>query len=505
MSLDTKADAYAVHWFRRDLRVAGNPALSRLRDEHQGRVLGVFCFDKAFLARPDFSLARFQFFIDTLKSLKNELTALGSDLMFCDIGPDEAFNTLFRELKGAGKPLPESIAWNRDYEPYAIDRDQRLQKWFHEQGVHTMSERDHILIEPHEIVKGTKPAGPYQIFTPYSRKWLEQFQTSAVQARIDEQKRGLAYVRKLRKGPVEPSFALTWAKIFGREANGWSVFEEYSAQNLKNVTIPIPPAGSLAALAQLETFKKHIDDFADARDIPSLEGTSRFSPFFKNGSLTTGQALAFFDLHRKEKLTKGEAKFLTELIWREFGYYILSKHPRVEREAFDERFRSLEWGNREDWFEAWKTGKTGYPIIDAGMRQLNETGWMHNRVRMIVASFLTKDLHINWQWGEKYFMEKLIDGDLALNNMGWQWAASTGCDAQPYFRIFNPALQSKKFDPEAKYIKQFVPELAQVAPKKIHLLDAQSRPRGYPAPIVDHDVERHVALKLYKVKAKREE
>ncbi|RZA14358.1 MAG: deoxyribodipyrimidine photo-lyase, partial [Proteobacteria bacterium] len=246
-----------------------------------------------------------------------------------------------------------------------------------------------------------------------------------------------------------------------------------------------------------------IDDFETARDVPSVDGTSRFSIFLKNGSLTIAQAIAAYDLGTERKQSSGEQKFFSELIWREFGYYILSKHPRVETEAFDHRFQNITWTNNEKWFDAWKKGQTGYPIVDAGMRQLNTTGWMHNRVRMIVASFLTKDLHVNWQLGEQYFMEKLIDGDLALNNMGWQWAASTGCDAQPYFRIFNPALQGKKFDPDAKYIKEFIPELRSATAKEIHNLNDKNRPRAYTRPIVDHNEERFVALALYKAKAKK--
>ena len=497
-------DSYAVHWFRRDLRVAGNPALKRMLKEYDGRVVGIFCFDKKFLARPDFSHARFQFFLNTLKSLRDELLALGSDLMFCDQGPDEAFAQLFKQLRKNGKALPQSLSWNRDYEPYALERDERLQKLFHSEGIHTVTERDHILIEPHEIVKSTKPIGPYQIFTPYSKKWMDQFRSEEVMGRLEEQKKGLSYLRKVKKGAVEKIYSGSWKTILGSGSAGWEIFEDYDAKNQKKVTIPVPEAGTKAIFAQLEHFRQRMDDFADARDIPSLDGTSRFSIYFKNGSLTSAQAIVYYDLHKKPKLTSGEAKFLSELIWREFGYYILTKHPRVENESFDDRFRSIDWGNREDWFEAWKAGKTGFPIVDAGMRQLNETGWMHNRVRMIVASFLTKDLHINWQWGEKYFMEKLIDGDLALNNMGWQWAASTGCDAQPYFRIFNPSLQSKKFDPDAKYIKEFIPELKNVPAKAIHNLTEATRPRAYPAPIVSHDKQRLLALQLYKVRASRQ-
>lgn len=493
---------YALHWFRRDLRVAGNEALHRLRKDYDGRVLGVFCFDKAFLSRDDFSVARFQYFLETLRALREEMLALGSDLLFLDVGPEEAFGALLKDLKKAKKPWPQSVGWNRDYEPFARVRDETMRLWFQNQGLHTLNERDHLLIEPHEIIKPTKPSEPYQIFTPFSKRWRECLRSEDVKARLDFQAKGLTYLRAYRRGNIPKLFDITWSELLGKH-DSWSVFEDYAAKNRGRLTIELPEAGSLAALKRLEEFRKEIDRFALARDVPSLDATSRFSRFLKNGSLTIPQVISFYGLHEPRKLKGGEAKFLSELIWREFGYYILQKHPRVEKEAFDDRFQNILWTDNEDWFKAWKEGKTGFPIVDAGMRQLNTTGFMHNRVRMIVASFLTKDLHVNWQLGEKYFMDKLLDGDLALNNMGWQWAASTGCDAQPYFRIFNPALQQKKFDPEALYIKEFVPELRGLSAKDIHNLKDSNRPKSYPAPIVDHTEERFVALALYKAKARR--
>ncbi len=496
---------YALHWFRRDLRVAGNEALHRLRQENDGRVVGVFCFDKKFLARADFSVPRFQFFMKTLLALREEMQAIGSDLIFLDVGPDEGFQQLFTTLKTTDYGLPKSVGWSRDYEPFARDRDDRLRDWFQSQGVHTLSERDHVLIEPHEIVKSTKPIGPYQIFTPYSRKWRETFASEDIQKRIRFQIEGLKYLKAYALGKIPKLFDLKWSDLLGKEFKPWQVFESYLKANEAKLEQGIPEAGCLEALKRLEQFRSAIDDYAVDRDIPSLDGTSRFSFYFKNGSLTIAQVIAAYGLHEKRKLSKGEDVFLNELIWREFAYYILQKHPRVEGEAFDERFQEISWTGKKEWWEAWKEGKTGYPIVDAGMRQLKQTGWMHNRVRMIVASFLTKDLHINWQDGERYFMETLLDGDLALNNLGWQWAASTGCDAQPYFRIFNPWLQQKKFDPEAKYIKAYIPELNHLTAKEIHNLISGPRPKGYPYPIVDHDKERHVALALYKVKAKKEE
>lgn len=498
--MTSKKPPFGLHWFRRDLRTFGNPAWERLVDEHQGRVLGFFCFDRDFLARPDFSPNRFQFFLKTLEALKGELQARGSDLIFRDIGPERAFQEFFDQLKAAGYGAPASVSWNRDYEPYAIERDQRMQIFFRDRGIHTMTERDHILVEPHEVVKSAKPSGPYQIFTPYSRKWLEIFRSEDVAARLAQQKKGLKDLEKMRKGKLEKDCDLRCASLLGAGSDGWRIFQDYGEKNGRKVSVPIPEAGSMAAAARLKEFSKHIDSYEKQRDFPAIDGTSRFSIYLKNGSLTVSQAIAALDLGSDEK--GGRATFLKELIWREFSYYILAKYPYVEKKAFDARFEDLPWKENPRFLTAWKEGRTGFPIIDAGMRQLKQTGWMHNRVRMIVASFLTKDLQISWQEGERYFMETLLDGDLAPNNMGWQWAASTGCDAQPYFRIFNPLLQSQKFDADGSYIRKFVPELRGVKGKAIHAPGALDRGTVYPSPIVDHARQKAESLAFYRIHSK---
>lgn len=487
-------ESYGVHWFRRDLRVAGNPALQWSWKRHQGRVVGVFCFDKKFLARPDFSHNRFQFFLETLKALSTELKEMGSELLFLDIGPDEAFAKLFQDLK-KGKGLPTTVSWNRDYEPFAMARDERLEDWFRKAGVEPHHERDHLLIEPHEVLKESDRSSPYQVYSPYQRKWLEVFKTETVKDRLQQQKKGIQYLDSLTSGKQEKIFSLTWKKL-AADLSDDVILRRYAEENAKSVTVTIPEAGSQAALARVRQFAKRVGDYGTARDVPGEEGTSRFSIYFKNGSLTVAQAITELSLKAYEKgETSGKAKFLSELIWREFYYYILAKFPYVERESFQRKFLNVKWGDNEKWFERWKEGTTGFPIVDAGMRELKETGWMHNRVRMIVASFLTKDLLINWQWGERYFMETLLDGDLAPNNGGWQWAASTGCDPQPYFRIFNPWLQSKKFDPEATYIKRFVPELREADVRAIH--DPEKSRENYPEPLVDHSKQRVKAIELY--------
>lgn len=479
-----KISDYGLHWFRRDLKVKGNPALTANLNKHQGRVLGFFCFDHVFLARKDFSVNRFQFFLHTLKELKAELNREGGDLLVLDSGPLFAYEQLFSSLKQKTISLPKTVSWNRDYEPFAIDRDRKMLHWFQQHGIASLVERDHLIIEPQEIYKGEDPSSTYQVFTPFKKKWLEKFETDEVQSRL----------KTTRSIP----FQMTWRDLFPGQAQLTDVLEAYIKNNQQRVTVPIPLAGTYAGIKAIELFKSKVNNYGKQRDIPSAAGTSRFSLFFKNGSLTTSQVIREMGLQNKSCWTEGQEKFVSEIIWREFYYYILARHPRVEKEAFVEKYKEIKWKNNEEWFVAWKEGKTGFPIVDAGMRELNQTGWMHNRLRMIVASFLTKDLHIDWRWGEQYFMEKLLDGDLAPNNGGWQWAASTGSDPQPYFRVFNPYLQSQKFDPEGAYIKTYIPELRHCNAKTIHEPPCDLMNRDYPAPMVDHSIQRQEALVLYK-------
>lgn len=497
-------EPFGIHWFRRDLRVAGNPALQWNWKQHGGRVVGLFAFDPKFLARPDFSPNRFAFFLETLRALRAELQSVGSDLLVLDRGPAEAFAELLTAL-GRSRKLPAAVSFNRDYEPFARERDLAITQLLEEKHkiqIHT--ERDHLLIEPHEILKDNHGA-TYQIYSPFAKRWFERLNNSDVRSRLEVQKRGLEYLRDRAGGKSHAGlFRLSWSDLIDTASLPADHLEPYLAANSKLVSVPIPKAGSLAAYETLNAFKgSRLEKYAEARDFPEIAGTSHLSIYLKNGSITSAQVIAALDLQDETFATKnGSSVYLKEIVWREFYYYILFHHPRVEHEAFLTKFKNLDWENREDYFEAWKSGNTGFPIVDAGMRQLNSTGWMHNRVRMIVASFLTKDLLISWQWGERYFMEKLLDGDLAPNNGGWQWAASTGCDPQPYFRIFNPLLQSQKFDSEGNYIRKYIPELRALDGEEIHApLSAGSRV-SYPRPIVDHQEQKEKALELYDVESK---
>ena len=419
---------------------------------------------------------------------------MGSDLLVLDIGPMEAVPELFTQLERAGRPLPSTFSWNRDYEPFARQRDEKMKDFIASRGIQHFSRRDHLVIEPHELEKA--PGQGYQVYSPFSRKWLEIFRQDEFRKRVESQGQGINYLQRLRENKVEKIFSLTWVDLFAGKISYPDHLSEYCQENQKGVTVPIPRAGSLAAYEKVLSFKNKIEQYRAKRDFPAVEGTSQLSPYLKNGSVTSSQIIFLLALEAYKKKESGKEVFFSEVIWREFFYHILFRHPYVETQAFVEKYRDIRWQNDENLFLAWKEGRTGFPIVDAGMRQLRETGWMHNRVRMIVASFLVKDLLIDWRWGEKYFMETLLDGDLAPNNGGWQWAASTGCDPQPYFRIFNPWLQSKKFDPEGLYIKTYIPELANLPVKELH--QPITSHQDYPPPIVEHSVQREKALTLFK-------
>ncbi|MES1165776.1 MAG: deoxyribodipyrimidine photo-lyase [Verrucomicrobiota bacterium] len=489
--------AYGVHWFRRDLRVAGNPALRWSWKEHQGRVLGLFCFDARFLSRPDFSTDRFAFFLATLVALRDELRSGGGDLLVLDRPPDEGFVQLIEALDAARLPRPATVSFNRDYEPFARQRDEAVTALLARKlGVVVHTDSDHVLVEPDEIRKEDSAASGdapryYQVYSAFARRWFQALATPRIRARIAAQAQGLAYLeQQASAGARQPLFTLTWPALFGALAPPADHLGRFVDDVTPRACVPLPGAGSLAALRRLRSFAGHLDEYKTQRDLPAVDGTSRMSIYFKNGSFTPGQVIAALKLETATFVEgSGASTFLREIAWREFSYHVLWHRPDVETRAFLPQFRDLAWTNRQDWFEAWKAGTTGYPMVDAGMRQLAQTGWMHNRVRMIVASFLTKDLSIDWRWGERYFMERLLDGDLAPNNAGWQWAASTGCDAQPYFRVFNPTLQGKRFDPTGAYLRRFLPERRDDDDAAIHL------PR---APIVDHARQKDLAIALYR-------
>ncbi len=494
----TFSEPWGIHWFRRDLRVAGNPGLRFNWQKTKGRTLGIFCFDSTFLSRPDFSHNRFQFFLETLDSLKKELQQQGGDLLVVDSLPLKAFSQLLAHFDQNQIPRPQWISWNRDYEPFAKERDQKISDFFRKQNLSFETFRDHLLFEPHEVLKTDRPGDFYQIYSPFARKWLQQLATPEGQSRLKSQDKNHSYYSKLKKKKLDKGFQIQWKTLTSQPHFPFQDSLQYFLdQNKKHVTIPIPQAGSHIAFQKLQSFKNHLESYSEQRDFPAIAGTSQLSIYLKNGSLTSAQIIQELNLGRLNWGSQSHAFiYLKEIIWREFYYSILFHRPDVEHNSFLSQYSQLKWENNKSHFEKWKQGETGFPIVDAGMRQLLTTGWMHNRIRMIVASFLVKDLLIDWRWGENHFMKYLLDGDLAPNNGGWQWAASTGCDPQPYFRIFNPWLQSAKFDPQGEYIKKYIPELREIPSRFLH--DPDLLQGHYIQPLVDHKTQKNRAILLFK-------
>lgn len=474
--------SFGLHWFRRDLRVRGNVGLNWSLKRHDGRVLGVFFFDPVFLARPDFSHNRFAFFLETLTVLRETLRERGGDLLILDRGPHNGFDHLL-ELLGAKKPA--SVSFNRDYEPFARARDEKIFKMLTSREIDVYSERDHLLFEPDDITRDG--GGFYQIYSPFARRWFDRLHLASSKERL-----------KISVELPDVQFKLNWKDVLSRYES-LDCLKKFASENAKHVTVEIPGAGEATAMKEMKAFAKKISNYSSKRDFPTDQANSGLSIYLKNGSLTVPQIINELGLEQMRFIDKsGPSIFTRQLCWREFYYHILFHRPSVEKTAFLEKYKDIDWDNDKKKFKAWQEGMTGYPIVDAGMRELKQTGFMHNRVRMIVASFLTKHLLINWQWGEKHFMKELLDGDLAANNGGWQWAASTGCDPQPYFRVFNPVLQGKKFDPQGEYVREFVPELKDIPARIIHDMPDEKRPKYYPDLIVQHKSARLRALKTYK-------
>lgn len=424
-----------VFWFRRDLRLADNSGLYHALKAGKP-VLPIFIFDKRILNLLENKADRRVSFIhQTISELQQQLSEMGSALMVFYDDPIEVFKQIVLSHQ------IEAVFTNHDYEPYAKVRDAEVSKLLQSKSISFQTFKDQVIFEKDEVLKDD--GRPYTVFTPYSRKW---------------------------KAKMEPRH-----------------FAAYPSQDLtKNfIQISASPIPSLSEMGFQQTdfsfppnlFSEHvIEKYNDTRDFPALkDGTSKLGIHLRFGTISI-RALA-------RKANELNQTFLNELIWRDFYQMILWHFPRVgEGRAFKVEYEQINWRNNEMEFDMWCKGMTGYPIVDAGMRELNATGFMHNRARMIVASFLTKHLLIDWRWGEAYFAQKLLDFDLASNNGGWQWAAGSGCDAAPYFRIFNPQLQTQKFDQNLTYIRKWVPELDEFT---------------YPKPIVQHEVARKRALEVY--------
>jgi len=422
-----------IFWMRRDLRLEDNTALFHALKTREN-VLPLFIFDPDVLenleVRPDF---RVNFIYKTLCEIKDILENIGSDIYIAHGRPQDVFKKISEEFHIC------SVYANRDYEPYSVFRDTNVERFLKINKIEYHSYKDHVLFEKDELVK--EDGKPYTVFTAYKNKFLEKFNKEMVRPLNTSQ----YYHNFIRIKPLP---------IMSIEMLG---FEQI------NIVFP-----SKALTKSL------LEGYAANRDFPARNGTSKLSVHLRFGTISIRKVTALALLHSET--------FLTELIWRNFYSQILWYFPQVLTRAFKPIYDNIKWENNLDHFSAWCKGKTGYPMVDAGMRELNQTGFMHNRLRMVTSSFLCKHLLIDWRWGEAYFASKLNDYDLASNNGGWQWAAGSGCDAVPYFRIFNPELQAKKFDADSEYIKKWIPELGTA---------------NYPLPIIDLRFARERVLKRY--------
>lgn len=423
-----------VFWFRRDLRLEDNTGLYyALKDKLP--VLLLFIFDKNILDQlSDRADARVEFIHSVISDLNEKLKKYGGGVQTFYGEPQSVF------LKLKERFDINAVYTNRDYEPYAKERDENIEGILSEKGTGFFTFKDHVIFERGEILNGQEE--PYKVFTPYSKKWKY----------------------KLEQGELE---------IFD---------SENFLDNIVKISFPeVPSLNSMdfikspIRLPKLELIKGIIENYHDDRDYPFKKGTTRIGMHLRFGTISIRKTVNFAKKHSET--------WLNELVWREFYTMILAHFPYVVSRAFKSKYDKVNWVNNEDHFQNWCEGKTGYPIVDAGMRELNATGFMHNRVRMITASFLTKHLLIDWRWGEAYFASKLLDFELASNNGGWQWAAGTGTDAQPYFRVFNPYNQQVKFDPQFSYIKKWVTEFGSST---------------YTLPIVNHKEARLRAINTYK-------
>lgn len=425
----------AVFWFRRDLRLEDNHGLYQALKQNSD-VLPLFIFDKAILKElVDKRDRRVDFIHWSLKDLDAKIKAAGGSGLLVVYGE---VTDCWRHILETYKPA--SVYCNHDYEPQAISRDLKIDELCSEYEINFYSYKDQVIFEEDEVLKSD--GSPYTVYTPYSKVWKA----------------------KLKETELEPFHSENWLKNFTR---------------VKIKALPtLEDIGFLETDLQIPTTVLNhslLKDYHKFRDIPGLDATSRQSIHLRFGTISVRQTV--------KKALKINSTFLNELIWREFFMMILYHFPKSVSKEFREKYSGVQWRYDEEDFKKWCFGQTGYPIVDAGMRELNATGFMHNRVRMITASFLVKHLMIDWRWGERYFAKKLLDFDLSANVGNWQWAAGTGCDAAPYFRIFNPYTQTEKFDKSRDYIKKWVPEYESTE---------------YPNPIIDHKVARERALKTYK-------
>jgi deoxyribodipyrimidine photo-lyase len=464
-------------WFRRDLRAHDHAALHYAL-KTCNTVHAVFIFDKEILEKLPANDKRVDFIHGSVVELQAALRKQGIGLVARHAWASDELPKLAKELG------VQAVFCNHDYEPPALVRDEKVQNSLAQLGIAFHTYKDQVIFERSEVL--TLSDKPYSVFTPYKNAWLKKINSNYLQAYSAEE--GSASEHNTPASSNIPSL----------------VSMGFESTNLRELKI-VP--GASGAKAAFTDFLSRMDNYEDTRNFPAVKGVSYLSVHLRFGTISIRELARA--AHARHEKSRGAAVWLSELIWRDFYFQILHNYPHVASGAFKPEYDRIVWGNNEALFKAWCEARTGYPLVDAAMLQLNTTGYMHNRLRMVTACFLIKDLGVDWRWGERYFAEKLNDFDLSANNGGWQWASSSGCDAQPYFRIFNPITQSEKFDSEGKFIRRYLPQLAKLSNKDIHApwltkpLELQAAGvkigSNYPAPIVQHDEARAATLARYAV------
>ena len=427
-------DKISIFWFRRDLRLHDNKALFHALQSEE-KILPIFIFDIDILEKIPKDDARISFIYSELKAMNKHLEAHETEIKMFYGNPKEVFKSLMKNYTIV------KVFTNHDYEPYAIKRDLEIKEVVSTSKIDFQTYKDQVIFEKNEITK--KDGKPYVVYTPYSRKWLEKYETN-----------------KPENYPSEDLLDRLYKKT-------------------KSETLTLSDIGFIETSIPIKNYifnSRIINEYEETRNFPALDNTSKLGPHLRFGTVSVRQMVSRADAYENKI-------FLKELIWREFFMQILWHFPETHKNSFKSKYDRIIWRNNEKEFKKWCEGNTGYPMVDAGMRQLNKTGFMHNRVRMLVGSFLCKHLLIDWRWGEAYFAEKLHDYEMSSNVGNWQWVAGTGVDASPYFRIFNPTSQIQKFDKELKYIKKWVPDFQEIT---------------YPSPMVEHKFARERCLKTYK-------
>ena len=423
-----------IFWFRRDLRLEDNCGLFHALNS-EFNVLPIFIFDEDILNKLPKDDARVTYIHQELNNINQQLLKVGSSLSVFYGKPIDIYKKLSAEYN------VDTVFTNRDYEPYAEKRDAEIKIFLASKNINFKTYKDHVIFERNEIVK--QDGNPYKVYTPYSKKWLETYQNQGLKLYSSKEK-----LDNFIKNKNHPFLSLT----------------------------DIGFTESSIKVASYKVSSKLIDEYEETRNFPAQNSTSKLGTHLRFGTVSIRKMVT-------KAAKSNNITFLKEVIWREFFIQILWHFPHTSKKAFKAKYDNIIWRNNEDEFKAWCDGKTGYPLVDAGMRELNTTGFMHNRVRMLVGSFLCKHLLIDWRWGEAYFAEKLHDYEMASNVGNWQWVAGSGVDASPYFRIFNPTTQIKKFDKDLQYIKKWVPEFQELT---------------YATEIVDHKFARERCLKIYK-------